>query len=106
MSLDKRQSGLYSQLVYRFSQCWRTGMRYDLLQKNLIKSSGAAANLPENRPRYTAMVEYNPTEFSRIRLQYSHDRTGHLDSEASPKVNNEVILQFNITIGAHGAHKF
>jgi hypothetical protein len=106
MSLDKRQSGLYSQLVYRISQCWRTGLRYDLLQRNLIKSGGETANLPENLPRYTAMLEYNPTEFSRIRLQYSHDRSGYLDSEDSPEVNNEVILQFNITIGAHGAHKF
>jgi hypothetical protein len=106
MGLDKRQSGLYSQLVYRISQRWRTGMRYDLLHKNLIKIGGAAAKFPETLPRYTAMLEYNPTEFSRIRLQYSHDRSGYLNSGASPEVNNEVILQFNITIGAHGAHKF
>ena len=106
IDLDKRQSGLYSQLVYKISQCWRTGLRYDLLQKNLVKIGGTAANLPENLPRYTAMLEYNPTEFSRIRLQYSHDRSGYLESDTSSRVNNEVILQFNITIGAHGAHKF
>jgi hypothetical protein len=106
MSLDKRQSGLYSQLVYRMSQCWRTGLRFDLLQKNQVELGDTSENFPENRPRYTAMLEYNPTEFSRIRLQYSHDRSGYLDSGTSPEVNNEVILQFNITIGAHGAHKF
>jgi hypothetical protein len=106
MSLDKKQSGLYSQLVYRVSQCWRAGLRLDLMHKNRIKTGGSLANLPENRPRYTAMLEYNPTEFSRIRLQYSHDRSGYLDEGASPKVNNELILQFNITIGAHGAHAF
>ncbi len=105
-SLDKKQSGLYSQLVYRMSQCWRAGLRYDLLRKNMITTGGMLANLPENRPRYTAMLEYNPTEFSRIRLQYSHDRSGYLDEGASQKVNNELILQFNITIGAHGAHPF
>lgn len=106
MSLDERQSGLYTQLVYRISQRWRTGLRCDLLQKNLIKSEGAAANFPGNRPRYTAMLECNPSEFSRMRLQYSHDRSGYLNSGTSQEVNNEVILQFNITIGAHGAHKF
>ncbi len=105
-SLDKKQSGLYSQLVYRLSQCWRAGFRYDLLQKNLIKTGGVSANIPENQPRYTAMLEYNPTEFSRIRLQYSHDRSGYLDEGVSQKINNELILQFNITIGAHGAHAF
>jgi hypothetical protein len=106
MSLDKKQSGLYSQLVYRVSQCWRTGFRFDLLQKNMIKTDSERANLHENLPRYTAMLEYNPTEFSRIRLQYSHDRSGYLDEGAFQKINNELILQFNITIGAHGAHSF
>jgi hypothetical protein len=106
VDLDKKQSGLYSQLVYRMSQCWRAGFRFDLLQKNTIKTDAAGENLPENLPRYTAMLEYNPTEFSRIRLQYSHDRSGYLDEGASQKINNELILQFNITIGAHGAHSF
>jgi hypothetical protein len=106
MSLDKKQSGLYSQFVYRVSQCWRTGFRFDLLQKNRIKTDTAGANLHENLPRYAAMLEYNPTEFSRIRLQYSHDRSGYLDEGSSQKINNELILQFNITIGAHGAHSF
>ena len=105
-SLDKKQSGLYSQLVYRISQCWRAGLRYDLLQKNIKETDGVQSDLPENLPRYTAMLEYNPTEFSRIRLQVTHDRSGYLDAGTSPKIDNEVILQFNITIGAHGAHAF
>jgi hypothetical protein len=103
---DKKQSGLYSQLVYRMSQRWRTGLRYDLLQKNMITIGGSAADLPENLSRYTAMLEYNPTEFSRLRLQYSHDSSAYLDAGGSPQVNNEVIFQLNITIGAHGAHSF
>lgn len=106
MSLDSRQSGLYSQLVYRMSLRWRAGLRYDLLQKNKITTGGAAADLPDNLSRYTAMIEYNPTEFSRLRLQYSHDLSGYSGESTSPQVNNEVILQMNITIGAHGAHSF
>jgi hypothetical protein len=106
MSQEKKQSGLYSQLVYRMSLRWRAGLRYDLLQKNLITIGGEQLDLPENLSRYTAMLEYNPTEFSRLRLQYSHDSSGYLDGGASPQVNNEVIFQLNITIGAHGAHTF
>ena len=106
ISLDKKQSGLYSQLVYRISLRWRTGLRYELLQKNKISTGDRQADLPENLSRYTAMLEYNPTEFSRLRLQYSHDLSGYLDGGASPRVNNELLLQLNITIGAHGAHSF
>jgi hypothetical protein len=106
MILDKKQSGLYSQLIYRFSKLWRTGIRYDLLQKNRITSGGITADLPENMNRYTAMLEYNPTEFSRLRLQYTRDASGYLDEGGTNKVNNELILQVNITIGAHGAHSF
>ena len=106
MSLDKKQSGLYSQLVYRMSLRWRAGLRYDLLQKNKISTSDRPSDLPENLGRYTAMLEYNPTEFSRLRLQYSHDTSGYLHGGVLPQVNNEVIFQLNITIGAHGAHSF
>jgi len=51
--------------------------------------------------RISAMAEYNPTEFSRIRLQYNHDRSmpGH-------KINREWVLQFIFGIGAHAAHAF
>jgi hypothetical protein len=47
------------------------------------------------------MLEYNPTEFSRIRLQYNHDR-----SDGTGTTNNEVMLQFILGIGAHAAHTF
>ena len=53
----------------------------------------------------TAMLEYNPSEFSRIRLQYNHNSS--LYDEHDEKNNkNEIILQFNYAIGAHGAHSF
>jgi hypothetical protein len=51
--------------------------------------------------RLTGALEFNPTEFSRIRLQYNYDRfTGN------GEVNNEVFLQTILAIGAHGAHPF
>jgi hypothetical protein len=46
-------------------------------------------------------VEFNPTEFSRLRLQYNYDRAAR-DGET----NNEVFLQLILAIGAHGAHPF
>ncbi len=51
------------------------------------------------------MLEYNPSEFSRLRLQYNHNSS--LYNEEGEKNNkDEVVLQFNYAIGAHGAHTF
>jgi len=102
--IKKDQSGLYAHLVYKFDKNWRIGMRYDLIAKNEVIKNNNKLDLPDNLPQFTGMIEYNPTEFSRIRLQYSHDRTKYLEKER--KINNEILLQVNLTIGAHGAHSF
>jgi len=103
-SIQKKQGGFYSQVVWRFAQRWRAGVQYNLINKNYVKSNEVKLNLPNNLPAYYAMLEYNPTEFSRIRLQVGQNRAFFQDG--SRKTVNEVILQFNFAIGAHGAHPF
>jgi hypothetical protein len=103
-SIKKKQGGFYSQVVWRFAQRWRAGVQYNLINKNDVKENGVKINLSNNLPAYYAMLEYNPTEFSRIRLQVGHNRAFFQDG--SRKTVNEVILQFNFAIGAHGAHPF
>ncbi len=94
------QSGFYTQLVYKFHKNWRTGVRYDLINKNEVNGTKATPNLPA----YYAMLEYRPTEFSNIRLQVGQSKAYYVNDERR-KVN-EVILQVNFAIGAHGAHPF
>ena len=107
-ALERRQSGFYAQAVAKFSMRMRGGVRYDLLQGNAITEAGLTHDLPEDLPRFSAMLEYSPTEFSRIRLEYIYDRSRttvaaqHLDRTTV----NEVSLQVNLAIGAHGAHSF
>lgn len=102
--LDKKQAGFYSQLVYKFDQRWRVGARYDLINKNDVFVNNTDSNQPDNLYKYSFMIDFLPSEFSRIRLQYNCDRSLFLDGERKP--NNEIILQFNMAIGAHGAHGF
>ena len=45
------------------------------------------------------MIDYSNSEFSRLRLQLQHDESGLED-------NDQVILQYIMSIGAHGAHEF
>ena len=103
-SLSKKQGGFYTQLVWRFDRRWRVGVRYDLINKNDVKRNGIKRDLPDNLYAYYGMIEFNPTEFSRIRLQVGQNRAYFLEGER--KKVNEVILQFNFAIGAHGAHPF
>ena len=91
-----------------FRSQWRCGVRYDLLQMNQVKIGGIDSNVPDNLPRYSAMLEFNPTEFSRFRLQYNCDLSRYkLDADRYyRKMNHEIVLQVNLAIGAHGAHSF
>ncbi len=108
--LTSRQSGWYLQGVYQFLPQWRVGYRYDRLDSGtttigLVSSRAlSAADFPilggYNPKRNTVMVDWNPSEFSRIRLQFARDysRLGQPD--------NQMFLQYIVSLGAHGAHRF
>jgi hypothetical protein len=109
-NFSSRQSGWYAQGVYQFLPAWRVGYRYDTLDSGTttlgLVDSGAltAADLPilaGYKPhRNTLMVDWSPSEFSRIRLQFARDysRMGEPD--------NQIFLQYIVSLGAHGAHRF
>jgi hypothetical protein len=105
-SADKKQGGFYSQLIWRFDEPgrWRVGARFDLLDQNSYSVDGAKQPLDNMLSRYSTMLEYSPTEFSRFRLQYAFDRSRFLDG--ARKDVHEVLLQMNIAVGPHGAHAF
>jgi hypothetical protein len=46
------------------------------------------------------MFDWNPSEFTRLRLQYAWD-----EARASVR-DQQLMLQYLYSIGAHGAHKF
>jgi len=101
----KKQSGLYSQLVYTHDKNWRMGARYDTILKNDVIKNGAIVEQPNGLDRYTAMVEYHTSEFARFRLQYSRDNAMFNEDGQREKLDT-IILQANISIGAHAAHSF
>jgi hypothetical protein len=112
-SMEKEQAGYYTQLVYAYNANWRAGVRYDNVYQNDITKDdikqdyvpGTTVGTDENFDRYSAMVEYHPSEFSRFRLQYNHNTA--LFSEAGERQDiDTVMLQANIAIGAHAAHDF
>jgi hypothetical protein len=107
-ALECRQSGWYAQAVTKFALRWRAGLRIDVLQGNEVVEDGMQSDLPTGLPRWSAMVEFNPTEFSRIRFQYNYDHSQYNGSnqELNRMTVHELSLQVNLAIGAHGAHSF
>ena len=96
------QSGWYLQAVYQFMPRWRVGLRTERLDPGRPDFGVPAAALFSGyQPRKNSvMVDFNPSEFSRIRLQFAQDRAriGHID--------NQINLQYQMSLGAHGAHSY
>jgi len=100
---SSRQSGMYVQAVYQFAPRWRTGLRYDLLDSGTVDLASNTAFFTQGsgRPsRVTWMADYNTSEFSRIRLQLASDRA------REGKSDNQIFVQYQMSLGAHGAHIF
>lgn len=101
--LDFAQDGLYVQGVYGFAPRWTTGFRFDIAGLvNRVDEAGATTGFDSSR-RYTANVTFNPTEFSRLRFQYTR---GDFAAVSGRETFNQVWLQFQMSLGAHGAHRF
>jgi hypothetical protein len=104
-NLTKKQSGLYTQLVYAPNKNWKVGARYDTILKNDVIANGTNQNQTENMEKYSGMVEYNTSEFTKLRLQYNQNKALY-DEDGKRRDMSSVILQANFAIGAHGAHSF
>lgn len=102
---EKKQSGLYSQLVFKFAPRWRIGVRYDLLNQSDVTVGGIRQPQPGSLDRSSAMLEFKPSEFSAFRLQFNHNNALFTEGGQREAVN-EIFLGFTMAIGAHGAHSF
>ena len=89
---DGDRDGWYLQGAWQFAPLWRVGMRYDTVDGELDD--------PDRSSRRTsAMLDWSPSEFSRLRLQYTNDRV-------LSETDHQWYLQYIMSIGAHGAHQF
>ena len=112
--------GLYAQAVYRFAKRWNAGVRYGITDTNdpISPEEDELVELEEEgeeeghgheegelglfgkQYRVSGMLTFNPTEFSRIRLQYDYLNQDFADDQ------HGLFLQFQYAIGAHGAHPY
>ena len=107
---DSDQSGWYVQAVYQFLPRWRAGLRYDSLDAGTttigLVDAGAldpedfALLAPASPRRTSLMLDFSLSEFSRLRAQFA------LDEARDSTTDEQFFLQYILSLGTHGAHRF
>jgi len=95
--------GWYLQGVYQFMPRWRAGLRAERLAggARTFGGSGIRVTGPDYSPsRASLMIDFSPSEFSRFRVQLTRDRS------REGAADNQLFLQYQTSLGAHGAHQF
>ena len=103
---DGTQDGFYVQGVYQFMPRWRVGARFDRLKTDNTVANNPAGEFntladEDAAERWSAMVDFSNSEFSRLRLQYSRD-----ESRPGGETDDQVFVQYVMSLGAHPAHQF
>ena len=89
--------GAYVEGVYRINRQWEAGLRFDKLWSGDLAGPYSSTFDPT---RESIAATWLNSEFSLFRLQFSHDRPNPDDTD------NTLTLQYQVSLGAHGAHKF
>lgn len=95
--------GFYTQVLYGFAPRYRAGVRFEYASGS-GESVGGRENDPfrDDRYRISPLIEFLPSEFSRVRLQYNYDDAEHLEAGDA----HSVWVGFEYLIGSHAAHRY
>jgi hypothetical protein len=101
--------GLYGEVIWGFHRRWSAGVRYGYGGADGPNYDATGARVSRNddpyrstRHRISPLIFFDPTEFSRIRLQYNYDHAKHLSSDDA----HTVWIGLEISIGVHPAHSY
>jgi len=101
LALHQVQSGGYVQGVWQFMPMWRVGLRTERLNPGRDNWALAPGLADDFHPtKNSVMVDFSESEFARVRLQFAQDRT------RQGFVDNQWLLQYQTSLGAHGAHAY
>jgi hypothetical protein len=106
--------GLYTQLLWGFRNPWAAGIRYEYTtgsgsNVNVDFGTGTVVMVSRNsdpfrgdRHRVSPLLVWQPTEFTRFRLQYNYDHLNGFDHQNA----HSIWLGAEFMLGAHAAHKY
>ena len=103
VSFDDDSAGWYAQAVYKFAPAWRIGARYSRMHAPDVPLGlvGSALDSAGHDPYAVAVMgDWTNSEYGRIRLQYNREEL------SDNQTDNQFLLQYIMSIGAHGAHPY
>jgi hypothetical protein len=102
----KEANGWYGSFQYRLSQVWWAGVRGEQARDSftdfLVDDTGAP--IAGKVTRGSVNVAWTPSEFSFVRLEYSHAEAD--DGYGLEPTDNRVLVLISYTIGYHPAHAY
>ena len=100
----REQDGGYASFQYRLSQIWWAGIRGEQARKSFTDFvvDDAGDPVAAKVTRASANIAWMPSEFSFVRLEYSHAKA---DAGIHP-TDDRLAVQMSYTIGYHPAHAY
>jgi len=102
LNYNESSGGWYAQAVYKFHPQWKVGYRLSRMNAPGVPAAfiGTALDNDGHDPlTQSVLLEFDNSEFSSLRLQYTRDDSG-------PLADNVGVLLYTMSMGAHGAHKY
>ena len=102
---NAKQDGFYVQGTWGFAPRLTVSGRYDAVGAFVNRIDRGDLGRSDYDPswRLSAALTFNPTEFSRLRAQFSR---GDAAVGGVRETFNQFFLQYQLSLGVHGAHKF
>jgi hypothetical protein len=98
------QDGFYAQTRYGFAPRWTAALRFDMAGiTNRLDRGDEPGESWQSSKRASLALAFSPTEFSRIRVQASRS---DLSVGGERRKFNQIYVQYQMSLGVHGAHRF
>ena len=92
LTTDGSSAGWYAQAVYKFAPEWRIGARYARL------SPSSASHIDHDPSALAVMGDWTSDRFGQLRLQYNRELL------APGMEDDQVVLQYTVSLGGHAGH--
>jgi hypothetical protein len=99
------QDGFYLQAIYGMAPRWQLAVRHEVAGLTNRQQRGSSWQQWHSSERSGLSLTWLPSEFSRLRLQYSQSALAQ--QESATRLNfSHFTLQYQVAMGVHGAHRF
>jgi hypothetical protein len=98
-----KNDGAYAQAVYGIAPRWQLAGRAAFAGFTNERKRGTTLTEYDLSKQFSVAATFNPTEFSRLRVQFNR---GAMWVDGEEETFNQIFVQLQVSIGAHGAHRF